>query len=80
MTEDGALPDTLSIDQVWTFFKNEQKINKGLRQHLKALTAKLEVIERLEKTIRDMDLENSRLRAEVKRLHAAAAALGENNG
>jgi len=77
MTEDGALPDTLSIDQVWTFFKNEQKINKGLRQHLKALTAKLEVIERLEKTIRDMDLENSRLRAEVKQLRAAQAALGE---
>ena len=77
MTEDGALPDTLSIDQVWTFFKNEQKINKGLRQHLKALTAKLEVIERLEKTIRDIDLENSRLRAEVKQLRAAQAALGE---
>ncbi len=77
MTENGALPDTLSIDQVWTFFKNEQKINKGLRQHLKALTAKLEVIERLEKTIRDMDLENSRLRAEVKQLRAAQAALGE---
>ena len=77
MTDDGALPDTLSIDQVWTFFKNEQKINKGLRQHLKALTAKLEVIERLEKTIRDMQLENSRLRAEVKQLRAAQAALGE---
>ena len=77
MTEDGPPPDTLSIEQVWTFFRNEHKINKGLRQHLKALTAKLEVIERLEKTIRDMDLENSRLRAEVKQLRAAQAALGE---
>lgn len=65
------------IDRVWLFFKNEQKANKQLREHLKGLNKRLEMIGNLEKTVRDMELENARLRAEVKRLRAVEAALGD---
>lgn len=65
------------IDRVWLFFKNEQKANKQLREQLKGLNRRLEMIGNLEKTVRDMELENARLRAEVKRLRAVEAALGD---
>jgi hypothetical protein len=65
-------------ERVWTFFKNEQKINKRLREDVKGLNKRLQIIGNLEKSIRDMELENTRLRAEVKRLQTICAALGED--
>jgi hypothetical protein len=64
-------------ERVWTFFKNEQKINKRLRDEVKGLNKRLKIIGNLERSVRDMELENTRLRAEVKRLLAICAALGD---
>ena len=63
------------LDEVWAFFKAEQKINQQLRGEVKRLHKTIELLGNLEKSVRDMDLENARLRAEVKQLRAAQAAL-----
>lgn len=65
------------LDEVWEFFKAEQKINQQLRGEVKRLRKTIELMGNLEKSVRDMGLENARLRAEVKQLRAAQAALGE---
>ena len=64
-------------ESAWVFFKNEQKISKQLRKDIVELKKQLQFIGNLEKSVRDMELENTRLRAEVKRLLALTAALGE---
>lgn len=65
------------LDEVWEFFKAEQKINQQLRGEVKRLRKTIELMGNLEKSVRDMGLENARLRAEVKQLRAAQAALGD---
>jgi len=64
-------------ESAWVFFKNEQKVSKQLRKDIVELRKQLQFIGNLEKSVRDMELENTRLRAEVKRLLALTAALGE---
>lgn len=66
-----------NLDEVWEFFKAEQKINQQLRGEVRRLRKTIELMGNLEKSVRDMNLENARLRAEVKQLRAAQAALGE---
>jgi cell shape-determining protein MreC len=66
-------------ERIWTFFRNEQKLNKNLRKEVAELRKRLQIIGSLEKSVRNMELENTRLRSEVKRLRAVNAALGEGN-
>lgn len=65
------------LENVWEFFKAEQKINQQLRSEIKRLHKRIELLGNLEKSVRDMGLENARLRGKVKLLQAAFTALGE---
>ncbi len=65
---------TDDIDRVWEFFRNEQKINKNLREHIRGIEKSMggnkETLERAERIARDLAAENARLRAENAKLKA----------
>jgi regulator of replication initiation timing len=73
--------DATDIDRVWEFFRNEQKINKNLREHIRGLQKsmgdKMEALASAERIARDLATENARLRAENAKLKVELESKGQ---